>query len=194
MHTPPIQHSNTHSINPYGNTPLLPLCFFVFFTSLSRSLTGSIAIYWAQNRNEGTLAATCASGIYRFINVAFLSSFDNSQTPILNLAGHCDPSSDGCTSLSADIFKCHSLGIKVLLSIGGGPGSYGLSSANEAREVASYIWNNFLSGSSCPLGEVALNGVDFDINGSGSQYWDLLARYQIKSLMKVQFFLLCQCL
>ncbi|KAG6499226.1 hypothetical protein ZIOFF_038983 [Zingiber officinale] len=43
---------------------------------------------------------------------------------------------------------------------------------------ASYIWNNFLSSSSSrPLGEVALDGVDFDIKGGGSQYSDLLARY-----------------
>ncbi|KAL3570486.1 hypothetical protein D5086_027735 [Populus alba] len=50
-----------------------------------------IAIYWGQNGNEGSLADTCNSGNYQFVNVAFLSSFGNGQSPVLNLAGHCDP-------------------------------------------------------------------------------------------------------
>ncbi|KAG6494250.1 hypothetical protein ZIOFF_049270 [Zingiber officinale] len=167
---------------------LLFLCFFLFLASLSGSHAGSIAVYWGQNGNEGTLAAACASGNYRFVNLAFLSSFGNGQTPVLNLAGHCDPASDGCTGLSADVRKCQRLGIKVLLSIGGGAGSYGLSSADDAREVAAYIWDNFLGGSSSsrPLGDAALDGIDFDIEGGGSQYWGLLAKYQIKSLIKIQ--------
>ncbi|XP_042410856.1 acidic endochitinase-like [Zingiber officinale] len=158
---------------------LLFLCFFLFLASLSGSHAGSIAVYWGQNGNEGTLAAACASGNYRFVNLAFLSSFGNGQTPVLNLAGHCDPASDGCTGLSADVRKCQRLGIKVLLSIGGGAGSYGLSSADDAREVAAYIWDNFLGGSSSsrPLGDAALDGIDFDIEGGGSQYWGLLAKY-----------------
>ncbi|KAL6291595.1 hypothetical protein ACE6H2_009105 [Prunus campanulata] len=95
---------------------------------------GGIAIYWGQNGNEGTLAETCASGNYQFVNIAFLSSFGNGQTPVINLAGH-------------------SKGIKVILSIGGGAGSYSLTSADDARQVATYLWNNFLGGhsSSRPL-------------------------------------------
>ncbi|KAL3570637.1 hypothetical protein D5086_027886 [Populus alba] len=55
------------------------------------AITGGIAIYWGQNGNEGSLADTCNSGNYQFVNVAFLSSFGNGQSPVLNLAGHCDP-------------------------------------------------------------------------------------------------------
>jgi chitinase len=33
---------------------------------------GSIAIYWGQNGNEGTLAETCSTGNYGFVNIAFL--------------------------------------------------------------------------------------------------------------------------
>ncbi|KAF6134816.1 hypothetical protein GIB67_002217, partial [Kingdonia uniflora] len=56
-----------------------------------------------QNINEGTLAKTCAIGNYAFVNVAFLLVFGNGQTLMLNLAGHCDPSINGCTGLSSDI-------------------------------------------------------------------------------------------
>ncbi|OAY58567.1 hevamine-A [Manihot esculenta] len=140
---------------------------------------GGIAIYWGQNGNEGTLAETCATGKYDYVNIAFLSSFGNGQTPTINLAGHCDPNSNGCTSLSSDIKSCQSKGVKVILSIGGGAGGYSLASAADARQVATYLWNNFLGGksSSRPLGPAVLDGIDFDIEGGTNLYWDDLARY-----------------
>ncbi|KAF9622890.1 hypothetical protein IFM89_035123 [Coptis chinensis] len=97
--------------------------------------------------------------------------------PMMNLAGHCDPSSNGCTNLSADIKACQNNGIKVILSIGGASGSYSLASSDDARQVATYLWNNFLGGQSSfrPLGDAVLDGVDFDIEGGSGQYWDDLA-------------------
>ncbi|KAM5557431.1 hevamine-A-like [Rosa sericea] len=146
------------------------------------SNAGGIAIYWGQNGNEGTLAQTCASGNYKFVNIAFLSSFGNGRTPTINLAGHCDPSSNGCTKFSSQIKSCQARGIKVILSIGGGwggTGGYSLASSEDARQVGAYLWNNFLGGhsSSRPLGDAVLDGVDFDIEGGDDQYWDDLARY-----------------
>ena len=86
---------------------------------------------------------------------------------MINLAGHCDPYSNGCTGLSSEIKSCQAKGVKVLLSIGGAAGSYYLASSEDARQVAVYLWNNFLGGytSSCPLGPAVLDGVDFDIEG-----------------------------
>ncbi|KAK6925924.1 Glycoside hydrolase family 18, catalytic domain [Dillenia turbinata] len=147
-------------------------------TLIEPTESGSIAIYWGQNGGEGTLAETCATGNYQFINIAFLTTFGSGQTPVLNLAGHCDPSSNGCTGLSSDIASCQGLGIKVLLSLGGGSGSYPLSSAADAQQVADYLWNNFLGGTnsgSRPLGDAVLDGIDFDIEATG-QYFDDLAR------------------
>jgi chitinase len=140
---------------------------------------GGIAIYWGQNGNEGTLAETCATGNYEYVNLAFLSTFGNGQTPMINLAGHCDPYSNGCTGLSSEIKSCQAKGVKVMLSIGGAAGSYYLASSEDARQVAVYLWNNFLGGnsSSRPLGPAVLDGVDFDIEGGTNLYWDDLARY-----------------
>jgi chitinase len=143
---------------------------------------GGIAIYWGQNGNEGTLAQTCATGNYRLVNVAFLPTFGRGQTPALNLAGHCDPASGGCTGVGADVKACQRMGVKVLLSIGGGVGSYGLSSRADARSVAAYLWDNYLGGGgggseSRPLGDAVLDGVDFDIESGGGMYWDDLARF-----------------
>ncbi|KAL0308563.1 UNVERIFIED_CONTAM: Acidic endochitinase [Sesamum radiatum] len=94
---------------------LLLISTFLLF---SLSQAGKISIYWGQNGNEGTLADTCATGNYGFVNLAFLATFGNGQTPMINLAGHCDPTVNGCTTLSSDIKSCQAKGIKVMLSIG----------------------------------------------------------------------------
>ncbi|CAA2991763.1 hevamine-A [Olea europaea subsp. europaea] len=140
---------------------------------------GGIAIYWGQNGNEGTLAQTCATGRFSYVNIAFLYKFGNGQTPQINLAGHCNPDSNGCTAVSDGIRRCQSRGIKVMLSLGGGVGSYSLASKEDAKNVATYLWNNFLGGSSTsrPLGDAVLDGIDFDIELGSNLYWDDLARY-----------------
>ncbi|KAI4348028.1 hypothetical protein L6164_008791 [Bauhinia variegata] len=72
---------------------------------------------------------------------------------------------------------CQSKNIKVLLSIGGAIGDYSLCSAQDAQNVADYLYQNFLSGQFGPLGSVTLDGIDFDIEGGGSNlYYDDLAR------------------
>ncbi|GMI99647.1 Lysozyme 1, chitinase A [Hibiscus trionum] len=157
-----------------------PLFFLVLVAALIGACrAGGIAIYWGQNGNEGTLEATCATGRYTYVNIAFLNKFGNGQTPGINLAGHCNPASNGCTAVSNGIRSCQSRGIKVMLSIGGGAGSYSLSSQADARNVADYLWNNFLGGSSSsrPLGNAVLDGIDFDIELGSTQNYDHLARY-----------------
>ncbi|WRX10543.1 Glycoside hydrolase family 18 [Theobroma cacao] len=159
----------------------ISMSFFclIFFISAIGSNAGGISIYWGQNGNEGTLAETCATGKYEYVNIAFLATFGNGQTPMINLAGHCDPYSNGCTGLSSDIKSCQAKGVKVILSLGGGAGSYSLASSDDARQVATYLWNNFLGGtsSSRPLGPAVLDGIDFDIEGGTGEHWDDLARY-----------------
>lgn len=151
--------------------------FLVILMLVTGSKAGKLVIYWGQNGNEGTLAETCATGNYDFVNIAFLPTFGGGRTPMMDLSGHCDAYSNGCTSLSSDIKSCQAKGIKVLLSIGGGAGSYSLSSSDDAKQVATYLWNNFLGGhsSSRPLGPAVLDGIDFDIEGGTNQYWGDLA-------------------
>ncbi|KAJ0968966.1 hypothetical protein J5N97_021843 [Dioscorea zingiberensis] len=151
-------------------------------TSINAELTitsdNCIAVYWGQKGNEGSLADTCSKGKYQYVIIAFLTVFGNDQTPVLNLAGHCDPSVGACTYLAAKIKFCQTKGIKVFLSLGGGIGSYTLTSTEDAQQVAGYLWNNYLGGSSSsrPLGDAVLDGIDFDIEGGTSQHWDELAQ------------------
>ncbi|XP_019190812.1 PREDICTED: acidic endochitinase-like [Ipomoea nil] len=142
------------------------------------SLGGEIAIYWGQDGGEGTLAETCATNNYNIVNIAFLT-FDSHRNPVLNLAGHCGPGSNPCTVLSDQIRACKSQGIKLMLSIGGaGVGNYSLSSPEDAKNVAQYLWDNYLGGQSPsrPLGDAVLDGIDFDIESGGGQFYDDLAR------------------
>jgi len=66
----------------------------------------------------------------------------------------------------------------VLLSIGGGVGSYSLNLSYDTTQLANYLWNNFLGGtsSSRPLGDAVLDGIDFDIEAGDGEYWDELAK------------------
>ncbi|TXG62969.1 hypothetical protein EZV62_009963 [Acer yangbiense] len=157
------------------------LIFLLVLLALAfQSEAGGIVVYWGQNGREGTLTNTCSSGKYKIVNIAFLSSFGGGRTPQINLAGHCNPASNGCKRISQDIRYCQSKGIKVLLSLGGDMKTYYLSSSDEARNLADYLWNNFLGGSSNsrPLGDAVLNGIDFDIEGGGgsSNYAELARR------------------
>ncbi|XP_027172721.1 acidic endochitinase-like [Coffea eugenioides] len=159
----------------------LAIISLLMISSLTRSSEGAgIAVYWGQNGNEGSLEEACNSGNYDYVNIAFLVSFGSGQTPELNLAGHCIPSP--CTFLSSEIEVCQSLGIKVLLSLGGGSPGTGrgpiLASPEDARNVADYLWNNYLGGQSDsrPLGDAVLDGIDFDIELGSNLYWDDLAR------------------
>ena len=153
------------------------LLSIIFLILVVGTEAGVIAIYWGQNGHEDTLANTCATGNYAFVNIAFLSTFGNGKTPVINLAGHCDPNNNGCAKFSSDIKSCQAKGVKVMLSIGGANGSYYLSSTDDARQVATYLWNNFLGGqsSSRPLGDAVLDGIDFDIQKGTTQHWDELA-------------------
>lgn len=106
-----------------------------------------IVTYWGQgSQSEGTLSDACNSGLYEFVNIAFLSEFGNGQSPKVNLAGHCD--FPNCQTVGAYINSCHTVNVKVMLSIGGFLGGYTLSSADDATQVANYLWDNFLGGQS----------------------------------------------
>ncbi|XP_057447210.1 hevamine-A-like [Lotus japonicus] len=141
---------------------------------------GKIVTYWGQNGYEGTLAEACATGNYEYVIIAFLPTFVTGQTPMINLAGHCDPHvNNGCIGVSSDIESCQAKGIKVLLSLRADTGSYPLASVQDASNVAAYLWNNFLGGhsSSRPLGPAILDGIDFDIEGGSNRHWGDLARF-----------------
>ncbi|XP_014493495.1 hevamine-A-like [Vigna radiata var. radiata] len=155
---------------------LITLLLTLSTLSSSRPDKGGIAVYWGQNLNEGTLTTTCDNRNYEIVLLAFLTQYGAGRTPAWNFAGHCDNGAwKHCTELESEIKYCQGKGKKLLLSIGGDSPNYSLSSPEDAKEVANYIYTNFLSGNYGPLGSVTLDGVDFDIERT-EDYWDNLAR------------------
>ncbi|KAL4286215.1 hypothetical protein AHAS_Ahas19G0063900 [Arachis hypogaea] len=142
---------------------LLPLLLLSVFITPSHA--AGIAVYWGQHTNEGSLSDACNTGNYKFVNIAFLSKFGNSQNPQLNLAAHCNPANN--KQPNQDLPKKRNQG-------------YSLNSADEVRNLATYLWNHFLGGSpssnSRPLGNAVLDGIDFDIETGGVEYYDVLAK------------------
>ncbi|KAG6787367.1 hypothetical protein POTOM_009006 [Populus tomentosa] len=92
------------------------------------SEAGGIVVCWGQNGNKGTLAETCATGNYDYVILAFIPTFGNAK------------------------------GIEVMLSIGGGAGSFYLTSKEDAKQVATYLGGH---SSSRPLGPAVLDAIEF---------------------------------
>ncbi|KAJ3695180.1 hypothetical protein LUZ60_000557 [Juncus effusus] len=138
---------------------------------------GSIAVYWGQNGNEGTLKSTCETGNYDYVILAFLdTTYGEGEIPVLNLGGHCNSFNGGCKNLTTDIHACQAKGIKVLVSLGGPSGD---ARVNTSRSLSysKYIWNNYLGGTSSdrPLGPAVLDGLDYyiDISVRMANYLEL---------------------
>ncbi|KAL1565531.1 chitinase [Salvia divinorum] len=154
------------------------LSSLLLLSLLTSASAAGIATYWGQDGREGSLADACNSGLYQYVNIAFLNVFGGDRVPQLNLAGHCNTDFGTCAVFSAEIRACQARSIKVLLSLGGHLGDYSLSSPDDAARVAAYLWDNYLGGSSAarPLGDAVLDGIDFDIETGAGQPWDALAQ------------------
>lgn len=158
-----------------------------------RAASGQNVVYWGQNgggtieNNNLSAYCTSTSGI-DVIVLAFLYSFGSGNTiPSGTIGQSCYISTSGegqnCDNVALSIATCQSLGIKVILSLGGATGSYSLSSQSEAETIGQYLWNSYgNSGSTSvqrPFGSLFVNGFDFDIEvNRGNEYY----QYMISTL------------
>ncbi|KAF3674810.1 putative hevamine-A precursor [Capsicum annuum] len=113
--------------------------FFLYYVLIllilalaTRSEAGNCYLL-GQNGNEGTLANTCATGNYDFVNITFLSTFGSDRNAMLNLSVHCDPyTPNGCVNrLSSKrvIFEAFSVESPALVNGKGCVDDYSLSVA-----------------------------------------------------------------
>lgn len=146
-------------------------------------------VYWGQNGGNvienNDLASYCNSdsGV-DIIVLAFLYVFGNGQTiPYGTIGQSCSITSSGegqnCEALGQAISLCQSRGKKVILSLGGAIGAYGLTSQWEAETIGSNLWaaygNSGYSGVPRPFGNAYVNGWDFDLEAwSGNQYYQYM--------------------
>jgi chitinase len=143
-----------------------------------------IVAYWGQNsygsrttdrtKYETTLAETCqANPQYEAVVVAFVNRFvvpaDMSSMPLVNFSRHCNNkyAFAQCDEIGRGINECQRLGKKVLISLGGATGGYGLRNEAEGRAFAQSTWDLFLDGQSSyrPFDTAVVDGVDLDIEG-----------------------------
>ncbi|KAM5543936.1 hypothetical protein V8D89_002553 [Ganoderma adspersum] len=159
------------------------------------SRTDNLAVYWGQNSYGAThsgdtanyqknLSYYCQDDTINAIPMAFVNVFFGAGgLPSLDLANVCNVVDSGvfpgtnlpnCTFLAEDIKTCQSKGKIVTLSLGGATGAAGFSSADQASAFGDTIWNVFLGGKNDtrPFGDAELDGIDLDIEGGGTQYFD----------------------
>lgn len=151
------------------------LLLAVSFIAATADPEHGLTVFWGRNKDEGSLAEACDTGIYNTVIISFYSVFGHGRY-WGDLSGH--PLND----IGADIVRCQQKEVVVLLSIGGGGKDYSLPTAQSAVDVADNLWNAHLGGSRRgvfrPFGDdVAVDGIDFFIDQGGApDHYDELAR------------------
>ncbi|TBU55439.1 glycoside hydrolase superfamily [Dichomitus squalens] len=193
-------HSRTLASSDYNMmlswlTPLLSVWFLMLHAvayDISRS--DNVAVYWGQNSYGAThsdianyqknLSSYCQDDSIDAIPLAFLNVFfSDGNLPSIDLSNICstvdspifpDTNLPDCSFIASDIQTCQSKGKIVTISLGGATGGAGFSSADQATSFGDTIWNLFLGGTSDtrPFGSAVLDGIDLDIEGGSTQYFD----------------------
>ncbi|KAK6597417.1 chitin recognition protein [Botrytis cinerea] len=138
----------------------------------SSSSSNSVAIYWGQGPNQGTLASYCSNAGFDIIPIAFLISLNKLTVNV----GNADPA-----QVAKDIVTCQGLGKTILLSIGGATYTENeLASADAATTAAKNVWAAFgpktSSSTTRPFGDAVVDGFDFDIETQGLTNLDVFAQ------------------
>ncbi|KAJ3022108.1 UNVERIFIED_CONTAM: Chitinase 1 [Siphonaria sp. JEL0065] len=142
-----------------------------------------------EDENEKPLAYYCDQGFYQTMNIAFLYSFGGldghwgldlaSWGRITKTAGGtflngnniaADPTM--FLSIGDDIKHCQSLGVKVVLSIGGDKASPYDFIKGAGVQVGNMIYNTFLGGNAThrPFGNAVFDGIELDIEKTRPGY------------------------
>jgi chitinase len=147
-----------------------------------------------QTPGQANLSHFCDSsqGI-DIIPLAFLSQFGTPFSPGGGF-GDCDITvpqsgqiSPACQQVARDIEYCQSQEKRILLSLGGAAGNYGLSNQSDAETLAAELWamygpvQNGYTGPR-PLGSVVLDGFDLDIENSVGAYNYIFLIWKLREL------------
>ncbi|KAG5358525.1 Endochitinase [Yarrowia sp. B02] len=141
----------------------------------------NLALYWGQDQagNQQLLSSYCKSNSADIYVVSFLDSFSGNHT---NATGEVAVSFEGSLeSLGSQIKACQGLGRKVLVSLGGETGKYGLKNPSDGDVLAEQLWDAFGGGKNSsvdrPFGDAVIDGFDLDIeHGNPVGYGNLVNR------------------
>lgn len=133
----------------------------------------NLATYYGRAQSAATLNlnALCSTLDVDVVVLAFLTQFNGlNEIPTLDFGTACSnygkrTTALSCSVLAQNITYCQSLGVKVFLSVGGASGNITFSSATQATQAATTLWNLFGAGTGAtslrPFGNVTLDGFDF---------------------------------
>lgn len=146
----------------------LLLCTNILLVSAAYDPNGhNIALYWGAGAGQERLSYYCESGAADIVMISFLNNW-NQDSASYNFGNACGKYPAVCPQIEEDIKTCQSLGIKVLLSLGGDDrvGLYGLKNTDEGVGLANVVYNMFHpkgTGNVKPFGSAEIDGLDFDI-------------------------------
>lgn len=160
--------------------------------------SGLNVVYWGQNgggtieNNDLSTYCTDTSGIDILV-LAFLYEYGSTgDIPGGTIGQSCFITDTGegqnCDDLASEITTCQDAGVKIILSLGGSEGSYSLTSDSQAQTIAQNLWASYgPSGNASaqrPLGDVVVDGFDFDIEvNDGSEYYPAMIT-ELRSLFE----------
>lgn len=133
-------------------------------------------VYWGA-RGNSSLSDYCKpnTGVDILI-LSFLNNWGVSGDIPSGPLGGCTVKPDGsfdtsaCSTLASQIKTCQSAGKKVIVSLGGGAGTYTLTSQTQADNMGQYLWDAYGKPGNAnvprPFGDVAVDGWDFDLEHS----------------------------
>ncbi|GMM37956.1 hypothetical protein DASC09_052810 [Saccharomycopsis crataegensis] len=151
----------------YLNILLFLLLWFNRLSPVSGKYTTdgpNIAVYWGQGAYQKSLGAYCKTQDVDIIVLSFINDFSIKGVSY-NFGNGCDASSvDGtCEEMAHDIKVCQELGVKVIISIGGQNGEYGISSTVDAKLLANQFHDMLGDPDGTIFPGVMIDGVDLDI-------------------------------
>ena len=155
--------------------------------SLVAATRSNVVVYWGTGSLAAiSLASVCSSTSYDVVVLSFVPVWGGNTMTIETASCSGAVGEVDCSNMAPDISTCQAAGKKVLLSFGGGDGSYGLANDAAGQTLAQDIWSLFLGGSSQtkrPFGSVVkLDGIDLDIEkGTSTGYATLVNT--LRSLM-----------
>lgn len=126
----------------------------------------NVAAYWGQGSNQENLALYCAQGTFDIVLLSFLNVVTPSEVGF-NFGNGCHGAE--CPFIARDIKICQSLGIKVLLSMGGDRsfGNFNLETDEGGRKAAKLVYDMFNRHGDKnvikPFGDAQVDGFDLDV-------------------------------
>lgn len=142
---------------------LIPqLCLAAF----DKNSHDNVVAYWGSGSNQERLGAYCERKNIDVVMIAFLNyvTVDHIEG---NFGNACGGPNQYCPQIETDIIKCQQLGIKVLLSIGGGNNvTFLVNSTDEGQKAAKTMYDTFHPQGAAkikPFGKAEIDGFDIDL-------------------------------